>query len=512
MNYNSFPLNQVFQNLGYAIGQKLQKKTMNTMFEQLADQIEGPYQIAQAALPATQSEVETLNPGPQPTEGPLMSNPAPSTDFISPPVGTPAGESNRYNKTPPGYDQFLNPGILAGILRNPKINPEAKLQGIKMLGEFRKMMSPQQNKLGRLVPSGSGTYQTIDEYGNVVDTGITVPNKNADSLVWMTKGNRKLQVRESQVPGMEAKGYEQGTPIETGGDGAIKSPLPMTDKGWMIAYDPKIGANIAQKEENGRMSRQIYDPSVHGVKQQEGAPSDIGQATESQKNIANQLVNYKIPLPSGFALRSPYWQTVLGIAGDIDPTFDATQYNVRLKARQDFTSGKSAQNIRSINTLIGHLNTLEDKAKGLENGSVQLWNKIANTGLTQTGDPRVVEFNNAANAVESELAAVFKGTGATDQEIKQWRQSLGASQSPEQLKKGIQTAIELMGSRMDALQNQYEVAMGKPKDFRFLSSRSQKILKNLGVDADELDKVENTEKVTGNNQIQKIGRFTVEVQ
>ncbi len=506
-------LENVLRDLGYAIGQKMAQKKQNTFFERLADEIEAPYRVAQASLPATPSEQEQLDFRPQPTEGPLVNDPGISAmqEVISPQVGTPVGEANRYDQTPPGYNKSLNPGILASILRDPKINPEMKMQSIQMLGEFQKMMTPKRS-MGRLVPSGSGTYQTVDEEGNVVDTGITVPNKNADSLVWMTKGNRKLQVRESQVPGMEAKGYEQGTPIETGGDGAIKSPLPMTDKGWMIAYDPKIGANIAQKEENGRMSRQIYDPSVHGVKQQEGAPSDIGQATESQKNIANQLVNYKIPLPSGFALRSPYWQTVLGIAGDIDPTFDATQYNVRLKARQDFTSGKSAQNIRSINTLIGHLNTLEDKAKGLENGSVQLWNKIANTGLTQTGDPRVVEFNNAANAVESELAAVFKGTGATDQEIKQWRQSLGASQSPEQLKKGIQTAIELMGSRMDALQNQYEVAMGKPKDFRFLSSRSQKILKNLGVDADELDKVENTEKVTGNNQIQKIGRFTVEVQ
>lgn len=218
MYYNSFPLNEVFQNLGYAIGQKLQRKAMNTMFEQLADRIEAPYQIAQAALPGTQTEMEALNFGPQPTEGPLVNQQTPEASFIAAPPGNVLEQkANRYEQTPPGYDKFLNPGILAGILRDPKINPETKLQTVQMLGEFRKMMQPQQGKLGRLVPSGSGTYQTIDEYGNVVDTGITVPEKEKNEpTIKMNKWNDRLNafqvvsVPESHIEAMKGQGWEQG--------------------------------------------------------------------------------------------------------------------------------------------------------------------------------------------------------------------------------------------------------------------------------------------------------------
>ncbi|MDX9775760.1 MAG: hypothetical protein RBT40_07395 [Petrimonas sp.] len=208
------------------------QKKQNTFFERLADEIEAPYRVAQASLPATPSEQEQLDFRPQPTEGPLVNDPGISAmqEIISPQVGTPAGETNRYDQTPPAYQgKILNPGILASILRDPKINPEMKMQSIQMLGEFQKMMTPKRS-MGRLVPSGSGTYQTVDEEGNVVDTGITVPNKNADSLVWMSKGNRKRQVRESQIPQMEAKGYTQDMPIDTGGGGEARSTREYFDE------------------------------------------------------------------------------------------------------------------------------------------------------------------------------------------------------------------------------------------------------------------------------------------
>jgi hypothetical protein len=205
--------------------------------------------------------------------------------------------------------------------------------------------------------------------------------------------------------------------------------------------------------------------------------------------IIKQLADYKIPLPTGFALRSPYWQSILARTALYDTSFDATQYQVRLRLRNDFASGKAAANIRSLNTAVNHLDTLSKKAKGLENSSVQFWNKVANRGLTETGDPRVVEFNNAATAIEGELANVFKNTGATDQEIKAWKANINASQSPEQLRGGINTVIELLGGRLGALQSQYETGLGKPKDFRFLSARSHAILKGLGVDVNAIDPV-----------------------
>jgi hypothetical protein len=94
----------------------------------------------------------------------------------------------------------------------------------------------------------------------------------------------------------------------------------------------------------------------------------------------------------------------------------------------------------------------------------------------------VVKFNAAANAVEGELANVFKGMGATDQEIKSWREQLSTSQSPEQLHGAIKQVTELLGGRMDAPAEQYKTGMGRAKDFHLLSPTSVGILHKLGAD------------------------------
>lgn len=220
-----------------------------------------------------------------------------------------------------------------------------------------------------------------------------------------------------------------------------------------------------------------------------GERNDAALQGMSQANmqIVKQLVDYKIPLPSGFALKAPFWQEILGRAALYDPSFDATQYQVRMSVKRDFNSGKSATNIRSLNTAISHLETMAYKASKLDNSSLPIWNSIVNKGITAVGDPRVVGLNTTATAVESELASVFKGMGATDQEIKAWRANFNSSQSPKQIKESIDTAVELLGGRLQALNSQYETGMGRPKDFHFLSDKSRAILKKLGADVDAID-------------------------
>ena len=221
----------------------------------------------------------------------------------------------------------------------------------------------------------------------------------------------------------------------------------------------------------------------------------IADLTPGQQNVVKKLVNYEIPLPSGMALRTPYWQGILERAASYDPSFDASQYNVRMSLKRDFNSGKAALNKRSINTVIGHLEDLDKKTKALDNFNFTPWNYLENKRITALGDPRVVGYKNAAIAVQNELATLFKGVSGTDQEIKQWRETMSENQSPQQLKETIDTALKLVGSRMAALQQQYEDGMGKPKDFKFLSPKSEKILTKLGVDLSDFDRT--TQKTAG---------------
>ncbi len=205
----------------------------------------------------------------------------------------------------------------------------------------------------------------------------------------------------------------------------------------------------------------------------------LAQLPAATRALVKGIADYQIN-PTTSSIRGGRRELVLGLVKQYDPSFDQTAYNSRARVRQDFTSGKAAFNIRSLNTAVSHLDELSRAAEGLENRSVSWWNTVVNKGLTVTGDPRVTTFNVAANAVESELASVFKGMGATDQEIKAWREQLSASQSPAQLRGNINEAITLMSGRLSALRAQWQVGMGKPADFRILSNESRNILNRLG--------------------------------
>lgn len=202
------------------------------------------------------------------------------------------------------------------------------------------------------------------------------------------------------------------------------------------------------------------------------------------------IVRYELNPKSLASIRGHRREYLIGLARLVDPSFDMSQYPARAALRRDFTSGKGAQNLRSLNTAIGHLDSLRKAADGLDNASSQTWNKIINLTLSEVGDPRVVKFNTAMNAVAGEMATIFKNTSGTDQEIKSWREQLNSSQSPEQVHGAIAQLIDLMASRMEALSGQWTAGMGRPRDFRFLNPKSEAILREAGATAMlELDRI-----------------------
>lgn len=211
------------------------------------------------------------------------------------------------------------------------------------------------------------------------------------------------------------------------------------------------------------------------------AAGDISQFTPNVQALAKQLVEYKIPLPTGMALSNPksVWNAAIQAAGILDPTFDATQYPARLAMRKDFTSGKAAQTITALNTVIGHLDTLNKNGQALENAAIPIFNRGVNVVKTGTGNPAVKNFDVAKNAVADELLRVFRSTGGTETEVQSWKEQFDSSGSPEQLKGAINQAVELIGSRVSALQDQYDRGFGKPQNFKFFTPKSEKILQEL---------------------------------
>lgn len=179
--------------------------------------------------------------------------------------------------------------------------------------------------------------------------------------------------------------------------------------------------------------------------------------------IASQvkaLAEGRMTFPSGFALKSPYWQQMLGAVSAYDPSFDAVNYNARSKTRGDFTSGKSAQSINALNTVIGHLQTLSDAADNLNNSNLPAWNAVANFASNAAGKPQVKNFDVTKKAVVDELTRVYRGSGGSESDIKTWSDAINSSNSPEQLHSVIGQIGDLLESKVNALGEQYNQGMG----------------------------------------------------
>ena len=240
------------------------------------------------------------------------------------------------------------------------------------------------------------------------------------------------------------------------------------------------------------------------------APANLQSVAPGEKNeaaleglkpgdadIVKKLADYKIPFPSSQALRTGYWQGILKRAVLYDPSFDATQYKVRQQTRTADTTGKPSQNIIGLNTAAAHIEGMMKAAEALKNSKFSSVNHAENllakylpvTKGLEARQGAVTSAKTKFNAVKGEMASIFKQSGATDQEIKSWNDTVDdpTTATPASWKAFFEGAEELMGGRLSALHDQYENALGKPADFHFLSEKSRKILKGLGMDVDKID-------------------------
>lgn len=176
--------------------------------------------------------------------------------------------------------------------------------------------------------------------------------------------------------------------------------------------------------------------------------------------IVKAVLDGRYPIPTGKAATSPEWQRVVQLATQADPTFDAGNYLARASARKDFTSGPTSKTITGLNTLAHHINTLNSSIDGLDNGSLQTLNTVGNFFNNRTGNPKVVKFQVAANAVADEAAKVFAGSGSALADREKLASMFDSSMSPAQLKAATAQLSQLVEGKLGGLQNQLDQGMG----------------------------------------------------
>jgi hypothetical protein len=139
-------------------------------------------------------------------------------------------------------------------------------------------------------------------------------------------------------------------------------------------------------------------------------------------------------------------------------------FRTATKLNAFMTSGKGGQTLTAYRTANDHLGLLEDAMKALDNGDVQLLNKLNNRFKTEFGSSAPTNFETVKTMLSGELANVAKVTGATDMEIKTYQTELAQAQSPEQIQGVIDTNHHLMDQKAVEMMNQYESGMsGRPE-------------------------------------------------
>jgi hypothetical protein len=167
------------------------------------------------------------------------------------------------------------------------------------------------------------------------------------------------------------------------------------------------------------------------------------------------------------------------------PGTNMTMVQSRIKTRNDFTSGKESQNIKSLNTAIGHLDSLHKIIPELHNTDASLWNASAQGFSNATGiglNPAIRRFQFTKNALSGELASVFKSTGGTDTEIKNIAHNISEADSPKNLEEVTRAAVDLIGSRLVASESKWKNTFFLPDDpeFPVLNDKSREIMSRLG--------------------------------
>lgn len=213
-------------------------------------------------------------------------------------------------------------------------------------------------------------------------------------------------------------------------------------------------------------------------------PSDVeqrlaafGQSPQTQAYLRSMLT-YHAQTPSP---RAKNYAATIGTLTQIDPTWDAPNYDARRKVALDYTAGgKVGQQAMAFNTAIAHLGMLDDAADALKNNQIPVLARIANFFKVQAGKTPVTTFNNIADAVDGEVAKTFKGT-ATEGELNRVGAHFSSGLGADQIQQNIRSTVGLLNGKMGEMQSAYQapppIGMGKPIDM--VSPQAKQTLQKL---------------------------------
>lgn len=277
-----------------------------------------------------------------------------------------------------------------------------------------------------------------------------------------------------------SRGVQRGTPEwnkSISDEQARQTYIPEKDPLNIDLKRSEIEKNKADAADKTQKSH-LLDDIPEGVT----GPAVLDLLKPVERAQIESIVNGDQAVPSGRA--NPSAQRISGLVALADPTYTAQ----RIKVKQDFSSGTTAQNIKRIGTAIGHVDSLMSAMDKLGNygGIASMANSSKNAIAGATGQGAIRNVNLKADAVATELEAAFRGAGTSITGIHEWRKNVSSNLSPEAQQSVKDGALELLDSRLDASANQWNQVMPanlQRDGLSFLSPKQREIYAKLKGDA-----------------------------
>ncbi len=182
----------------------------------------------------------------------------------------------------------------------------------------------------------------------------------------------------------------------------------------------------------------------------------------AKQKVLTAIIEGRQALPSGTALKDPYWKDLLESANLVDPSFDTVNYNARNKAYTDLSSpsGTGGKSINALNTAAQHISKLSDLVEKLDNFDIPMLNRVRNPVEREFGSTKVTNFDAVQPQAMKEIERLWRGAGGSAGEIDKLKESLGPNMGKQQQREALAEFADLMLGKLDATRSQRDSALG----------------------------------------------------
>jgi hypothetical protein len=150
----------------------------------------------------------------------------------------------------------------------------------------------------------------------------------------------------------------------------------------------------------------------------------------------------------------------MALVNQLNPSYDATKYNAKNEGLEAFTHGPQSDTVRSLSVATSHLGTLSQAIDALNNGNMNLVNKIGNKFAEETGGTAPTNFDAIKNVVMDEVTKAVLGSSGALGDRDSAVQNVNTARSPAQLRGVVNKYQQLMGGQLEGLGRQYKAATG----------------------------------------------------